>query len=60
MTVAGFNTEFEASVARRPLEAIGIPAQVPGEAPGGFSRGLGDMRRNELRPARPDPLLRSR
>ena len=36
VTVAVFDTEFEASLARGALEAIGIPALVPGEAAGSF------------------------
>jgi len=37
VTVAVFDTDFEASLARGALEAIGIPALVPGEARGSFS-----------------------
>jgi len=37
VTVAVFDTEFEAGLARGALEAIGIPALVPGEAAGSFS-----------------------
>jgi hypothetical protein len=36
ITVATFETEFEASLARGALEAIGIPALVPGETRGSF------------------------
>ena len=39
VTIATFPTEFEASLARGALEAIGIPSLVPGEARGSF-RGL--------------------
>jgi len=39
VTIARFPTEFEASLARGALEAIGISALVPGEAQGSF-RGL--------------------
>jgi hypothetical protein len=34
VTIATFETEFEASLARGALEAIGIPALVPSEAGG--------------------------
>ncbi len=37
VTVAVFETEFEASLARGALEAIGIPALVPYEAGGSFT-----------------------
>ena len=43
MTIATFETELEASFARGALEAIGIPAFVPGEWSGSFTgmyRGL--------------------
>jgi hypothetical protein len=36
VTVATFETELEASLARGALEAIGIPALVPGETRGSF------------------------
>jgi len=39
VTIATFPTEFEASLARGALEAIGISALVPAEARGSF-RGL--------------------
>jgi hypothetical protein len=39
VTIATFPTEFEASLARGALEAIGIPSLVPAEARGSF-RGL--------------------
>jgi hypothetical protein len=39
VTIATFETEFEASLARGALEAIGIRALVPGEWSGSF-RGL--------------------
>ena len=37
VTVAVFDTEFEASLARGALEAIGIPALVPSESSGSIS-----------------------
>lgn len=37
VTIARFETLFEASLARGALEAIGIRALVPGEARGAFS-----------------------
>jgi Putative prokaryotic signal transducing protein len=37
VTIARFDTEFEASLARGALEGIGIPALVPSEAKGSFS-----------------------
>jgi putative signal transducing protein len=43
MAIATFETELEASFARGALEAIGIPAFVPGEWSGSFTgmyRGL--------------------
>ena len=39
VTIATFETEVEASLARGALEAIGIPALVPSESSGSF-RGL--------------------
>lgn len=50
VTIATFETELEASFARGALEAIGIPALVPGESSGSFS-GLygGGSARAELR-----------
>ena len=51
VTIATFDTEFEASLARGALEGIGIPALVPGEAHGSFTglyRGLG-LGRTELK-----------
>jgi hypothetical protein len=41
VTLATFETEFEASLARGALEAIGIRAMVPGEEYGTYSRGRG-------------------
>jgi len=38
VTLATFETEFEASLARGALEAIGIRAMVPGEVFGTYSR----------------------
>jgi hypothetical protein len=51
VTIATFETEFEASLARGALEAIGIPALVPGEAGGSFRGpyGGGTPGRTELR-----------
>jgi hypothetical protein len=37
VTIATFATEFEASLARGALEAIGIPAMVPTESQGTFT-----------------------
>ena len=37
VTIAVFDTEFEASLARGALESIGIPALVPGERGGSFA-----------------------
>ena len=37
VTIATFETEFEASLARGALEAIGIPAMVPGEWTGSIA-----------------------
>src|SRR5215212_3271382 len=39
VTLATFDTEFEASLARGALEAIGIRALVPGEHSGNYGRG---------------------
>jgi hypothetical protein len=41
VTVAWFATSFEASLARGALEAAGIPAMVPDESLGTFSRRRG-------------------
>jgi len=38
VTLATFDTEFEASLARGALEAIGIRAMVPGEDSGSYIR----------------------
>ena len=38
VTIATFETEFEASLARGALEAIGIQAMVPGEVFGTYGR----------------------
>lgn len=38
VTLATFETEFEASLARGALEAIGIRAMVPGEDSGSYIR----------------------
>ena len=38
VTLATFETEFEASLARGALEAIGIRAMVPGEVFGTYAR----------------------
>ena len=37
VTIAAFPTEFEASLARGALEAIGIPVLVPSESSGTFT-----------------------
>lgn len=39
VTLATFETDFEASLARGALEAIGIRAMVPGELSGTYGRG---------------------
>ena len=49
VTLATFATEFEASLARGALEAIGIPAMVPGENFGAYARYSGAMRDYELK-----------
>jgi hypothetical protein len=41
VAIAWFATSFEASLARGALEAVGIPAFIPYEAFGTFSRGRG-------------------
>ena len=43
VTLATFDTEFEASLARGALEAIGIRAMVPGELSGTYGRGRGNQ-----------------
>jgi hypothetical protein len=43
VTIAEFETAFEASLARGALEAIGIRALVPGEELGSFSTRYGGM-----------------
>ena len=48
VTIARFETSFEASLARGALEAFGIPALVPGEELGSFSRGQGGIDSTEL------------
>ncbi len=48
VTIAVFDTDFEASLARGALEAIGVPALVPGEAQGMLSFNRGGMRTTEL------------
>ena len=48
VTIATFDTAFEASLARGALEAIGIPALVPGEALGTFTRNRGGLPLTEL------------
>jgi hypothetical protein len=37
VTIATFDTQMEASLARGALETVGIPALVPGEASGSFT-----------------------
>jgi hypothetical protein len=49
VTLATFATEFEASLARGALEAIGITAMVPGEHFGTYARYTGAMRSYELK-----------
>ena len=50
VTLATFGTEFEASLARGALEAIGIRAMVPGELSGTYGRGRdGQFHRVELK-----------
>ena len=49
VTLATFATDFEASLARGALEAIGIPAMVPGENFGAYARYSGAMREFELK-----------
>jgi hypothetical protein len=48
VTLATFSTDFEASLARGALEAIGIRAMVPGEVFGTYSRHRGGFRAVEL------------
>lgn len=48
VTIATFETSFEASLARGALEAIGIPALVAGEALGSFSTHRGGISTNDL------------
>jgi len=48
VTLATFETEFEASLARGALEAIGIRAMVPGEQFGTYARS-GRAREVELK-----------
>jgi hypothetical protein len=43
VTIASFPTSFEASIARGALEACGIPAFVPDETLGTFSRNRGGI-----------------
>jgi len=49
VTLATFSTEFEASLARGALEAIGITAMVPGENFGTYARYTGALREIELK-----------
>ena len=48
VTIARFETTFEASVARGALHAIGIRALVPGEGIGSFSTHRGGIAGTEL------------
>ena len=48
VTIAYFETSFEASLARGALEAAGIPALVPGEELGSFSTNRGGFSTGEL------------
>lgn len=43
VTIASFSTSFEAGLAKGALESIGIPAFVPGESLGTFSRNRGGI-----------------
>ncbi|HTM02969.1 MAG TPA: hypothetical protein VL173_05665 [Vicinamibacterales bacterium] len=49
VTLATFETEFEASLARGALEAIGIRALVPGEQAGTYVRRARGIRGVELK-----------
>jgi hypothetical protein len=49
VTLATFRTEFEASLARGALEAIGIKAMVPGEDFGTYARYTGAIREFDLK-----------
>ena len=49
VTLAPFETEFEASLARGALEAIGIRAMVPGEEAATYIRRLRGFRGVELK-----------
>jgi Putative prokaryotic signal transducing protein len=48
VTIATFETSMEASLARGALQAAGIPAFVPGEDLGTFSRKLGGISTTDL------------
>jgi hypothetical protein len=48
VTIASFHSSFEASLARGALEAIGIPAFVPGEMQGAFSINRGGVSSTRL------------
>jgi hypothetical protein len=48
VTIARFETTFEASLARGALEAIGIRTLVPGEGIGSFSTHRGGIAGTEL------------
>jgi Putative prokaryotic signal transducing protein len=48
VTIATFDTPFEASLARGALEAAGIPALVPGEDLGSLTRNRGGVVSAEL------------
>jgi hypothetical protein len=54
VTIASFDTAFEASLARGALEAIGIRAYVPGEAQGAFSLNRGGAEYTALKVFEPD------
>ncbi len=48
VTIAVFENALEASLARGALESAGIPALVPGEALGTFTRDRGGLSMTEL------------
>jgi hypothetical protein len=54
VTIARFETAFEASLARGALEAIGIRAYVPGEAQGAFALHRGGAESSALQVFEPD------
>lgn len=48
VTIATFSTEVEASLAKGALESIGIPALVPSQGLGNFSRNRGGIASAEV------------